>query len=122
MTIDQPRANSLLETARAVLRQTILPEVSPSKTLDVLMVLRALEIAGRAIDDSADGLEARQRERYAALIGSDDPGALAAQIRAGKWDTPDAGERLHAWLTEETRDRLARVNPRYLEILETEEQ
>lgn len=122
MIADQPDAGSLLETARRVIKEEILPEVPASKVLDVLMVLRSLEIAARALADSSDDLEARRRLRFKHLLGDDsDPQSLAAEIRAGHWDAEDAARRLHACLVEDIRDRLARVNPRYMGIMEAEE-
>lgn len=122
MIPDQPDLPSLLETARRVLKEEILPTAPPTCTLDLLMIVKVMEIAGRVFDDVDDHLDARQRERLGRLLGEDgDAAALVTQIRAGRWDAPDAMMRLHALLTEDARDRLARADPKYLAAVEAEE-
>lgn len=122
MNPDQPDLQSLLETARRVLKEEILPTAPPTRTLDLLMVVKVMEIAGRVLEDVDDRLCARQRDRLERLLGEGgDAATLASQIRAGRWDAPDALMRLHALLTEDARDRLARADPKYLEAVDAEE-
>ncbi|NJM34837.1 MAG: hypothetical protein HC850_09140 [Rhodomicrobium sp.] len=84
----------------------------------MLMIVKVLEIAGRAVADAPDGLEGRQRGRLEKLVGSGgDTATLVAQIREGLWDEPRAAERLHGALTQDAHDRLARLNPKYLDAL-----
>ncbi len=127
MTPDKPEAGRLLATARAALKDDILPEVPEEKRLDLLMILNILGVAERALADGADRLPDRQAARLDALdvpAGADETARaadLAAAIRAGEWDDPAAARRLHALLSEDARDRLARANPKYLQAVEAEE-
>lgn len=122
MTPDKPEAVRLLETAQTLFKQDILSDLPEEKRLDALMILNILGIAERALDDSADLLDARQTARLTILMGPEgDVATLARQIRAGAWDAPEAARRLHAVLTEDARDRLARANPKYLQAVEAEE-
>ncbi len=119
MSIDKPDAAALLALARDTLKEQILPSLPGERTLDVLMVMRALEIAARALAESDDALDRRERSRLETLPGSGgDPAVLATAIRAGDWDGVENGRTLHAMLTVDVRDRLARVNPKYLAILD----
>jgi hypothetical protein len=122
MNIDQPDARTLLETARRILNEDILPEVDSGRALDIRMIIRVIEIAGRTLGDSSDGLGRRQRSRLDTLIGeAGDVASLANGIRSGAFDQPDAAHTLHATLTEDARDRLGRLNPRYLARVEAED-
>jgi hypothetical protein len=122
MSIDQPDGGRLLELARGLLKESILPRLPAEKTLDLLMVMRALEIAGRALDESTDSLDQRERARVEQLLGPGaDAASLSAAIRSGRWDDEADAGRLYAALREDTRDRLGRVNPRYLATLDREE-
>jgi hypothetical protein len=121
MTRDEPDIASLLETARAVLRDELLPLAPPGKTLDLLMIVKVLELAARALADASDGLEERQRARIGQLTGAGgDAASLAAQIRGGLWDAPRKAALIHRVLTEDAHDRLARLNPKYLDALMNE--
>ncbi|MGM0561992.1 MAG: DUF6285 domain-containing protein [Pseudomonadota bacterium] len=85
------------------------------RRLDMLMVLSAMGLAERALSDSTDALPLRQEARLLALEGEQaDAGALVHAIRAGAWDEPARAEPLYRALVEDTRDRLARANPKYL--------
>ena len=122
MNIDQPDARTLLQTARRVLSEDILPELDASHALDIRMIIRVLEIADRTLGDSSDGLGVRQRARLDTLVGeSGDVASLAKRIRAGAYDAPDAARTLHAALTKDARERLHRLNPRYLAHVEAED-
>ncbi len=122
MTEDRPGADSLLETAMEVLRETFLPDAQGERRLDLLMVLSVLGLVQRSLADSSDSLAARRSARFAALLGTQgDMAALAHDIRSGAWDGPEAAKRLHDLLSEDLRDRLARSNPKYLAVLEQEE-
>ncbi|WP_026988214.1 DUF6285 domain-containing protein [Fodinicurvata fenggangensis] len=115
MTPDRPDAAALLATARSLLKDKILPAVPDDRRLDMLMVLSAMGLAERALSDSTDALPLRQEARLLALGGEQGGAAsLAGAIRAGTWDDPATADPLYRALVEDTRDRLARANPKYL--------
>lgn len=121
MTIDQPDAAALLATARSLLKDEILPAVPDDRRLDMLMVLSAMGLAERALNDSTDALPLRQEARLLAL-GSEqvDAAGLAHAIRSGTWDDPGITDPLYRALVEDTRDRLSRANPKYLAALDAD--
>jgi hypothetical protein len=122
MTPEQPTAERLLATCRQVLKDEILPQTPEASRLDLLMVLNALGLAERTLDDSRDELAGRQDARLQELLGgTGDAGTLAAAIRSGAWDDRASAERLHAALTADARDRLARANPKYLATVDAED-
>lgn len=119
MTTDRPDAAALLATARSLLKDEILPAVPDDRRLDMLMVLSAMGLAERALNDSSDALPLRQEARLLALeSGQGDAAALAHAIRSGAWDDPGIADPLYRALVEDTRDRLARANPKYLATLD----
>ncbi|WP_022728133.1 DUF6285 domain-containing protein [Fodinicurvata sediminis] len=119
MTPDRPDVTALLATARAALKDEILPALPEERRLDMLMVLSVMGLAERALQDSTDALPLRQEARLAALAGEKaDAAALARAIRGGDWDELARSEQLYRALVEDTRDRLARANPKYLAALE----
>lgn len=123
MTPDRPDAAALLATARALLKDEVLPAVPDERRLDMLMVLSAMGLAERALSDSRDSLSLRQEARLVALGGEQaDAATLAREIRAGAWDEPARGESLYRALVEDTRERLARANPKYLAAVEAAHQ
>lgn len=115
MTPDRPHIAQLLETAGEVLRSDILPDAAGSRKTDILLVLRALEIAGRVFD-GGDALAQNRSARYAALPGKErDAAALAAAIRSGEYDATGWSGTVHSLLLEDARERLRLSNPSYLE-------
>lgn len=118
-----PKAADLLETARAVLRGTILPQLPPSARYEALMVANAMAIAARQVAAGERPAE-EARLRLAAIYGvpvepAPDLGALerrlAADLRQGAFDRPgEARDRVfeHLWRT--ASDRAAESNPKAL--------
>ena len=93
--MERPDSKNLLETARAMLLETLLPALPPEQRLQARMVASAMAIAARSIG--------------APDVPPDK--ALAAAIRAGTHDDDPA---LIGRLREAARDRLAISNPRAL--------
>jgi hypothetical protein len=96
----------LLETARGVLFDELLPALPAHKRHAALMVANAMAIAARAMN------------RSAASRPDDDAAAtnyLRCQaIRQGLVDAGDDAAKLHACLLAEARARVELSNPRYL--------
>jgi hypothetical protein len=118
-----PKAADLLETARTVLREAILPQLPPSARYQALMVANAMAIAARQIAAGERPVEEAGR-RLAAIHGvPPEPGLdleglerrLAADLRRGAFDEPgEAREAVfdHLWRT--ACDRAAESNPKAL--------
>jgi hypothetical protein len=89
----QPTAANLLETARTVLGQAIVPLLSGPAHYQALMVARAMAIAGRQLE-AGERPEEAARTRLASFYGT--PSAtleelerrLAADLRQGAFDDP----------------------------------
>lgn len=121
---ERPHGNELLETARRVLLDQLLPLLPSSKVYDTLMVANAMAIAARELaaahhnSTSADDMITL----FYLAAGLDSPGCdveplrdLASQIRMRRipdTSTPD----LHALLLDLTRQRLAISNPKHFEL------
>jgi len=115
MTPDKPDTVDLLRTAQAVFKKDLIPALPEEMRLDALMILSILASAERDLAD-AGGLTGRQVARLADLMP--DGGTvrdLCTDIRQGSYDEGDRARKLHAILTEDVRDRLSLVNPKYLE-------
>ena len=125
MMPDRPNGAELLEIARQVLRQELLPLIPEEHKLDALMVANTMAIAARELESG----EAQRRETLTDLAGlygeAPRPGEeavmlaeltkrLANDIRAGKFDTGGDAAHVHAILFAAVRRRLAVSNPRYL--------
>jgi hypothetical protein len=131
---DRPDAKNLLETARRVLLDELLPNLPKSHLYEALMVARSMEIGARAL---AAG-EAPLRREYETLLTLTDetaaegaqPGdresletetearnrALCHAIRSGEYDGVRAaalGD--HLWQT--AMDKVRETNPKYLKTL-----
>ncbi|MDA0704269.1 MAG: DUF6285 domain-containing protein [Proteobacteria bacterium] len=136
---DRPDAKNLLEAARRVLLDSLLPDLPEARLYDVLMVARCMEIGARAL---AAG-EAPLRREYASLTAlTEETGveearttigpqrdrtdleqaiearnrALCQAIRAGEFDGVRAatlGE--HLWQT--VTDKVCETNPKYVKTL-----
>jgi hypothetical protein len=97
----------LLETARAVLFDELLPALPSHKRHAALMVANAMAIAARAMNRPGahrpddDTAATTDRERCQA-------------IRQGLVDAGDHAAKLHACLLAEARARVELSNPRYL--------
>jgi hypothetical protein len=113
---DGPDGAVLLAIARASLLEEVLPKVPPGQVYAVRMIANAMAIAAREL--AAEDAEKEARARILALYreaGMAEPEgdierALAADIRAGRFDAHEAalGELL-AWQVDA---RLKLANPR----------
>jgi hypothetical protein len=115
-----PSAADLLETARTLLRQSILPQLSGPERYQVLMVANAMAIATRQIAAGDQPLEAA-RSRLAAIYGEPQASLdalehrLAKDLRAGLFDAPGPRrEAVFAHLWEAARATAAESCPRTL--------
>jgi hypothetical protein len=127
---DRPDALTLLDAARRHLLEELLPLLPDERRLDVLMIANAMGIAGR----EAQAGDAALREalmRLATIYGETVPDALseeearallsrinrrlAADIRAGAFDSGPQRAALLAHLEATTRARVAITNPKVLE-------
>lgn len=122
---DRPNARDLLEIAREVLQQKLLPRLPDAARYDALMVANALANAERELAAGEAPLLA-ERERLAAIYGEPaEPAAgpaleaaldrlnrrLVADIRAGRFDG-DAAVQRH--LLAVAVDAVRESNPKYL--------
>lgn len=118
---DEPTARDLLETARTVFREELLPALPREARYTALMVLNAMGIAARqaaAGDRPLD--EARMRLEALCQVAGADLGDLerrfVADIRAGRYD-PGTPLRDQAFLhlLKTTRAKAAESAPKALE-------
>lgn len=116
----EPTAENLLETARGVLRDRILPALPPDLRYDALMVANAMAIAARQIA-AGDRPVAEAEARLRALCDAPGEGAaaldtrLVAELRAGAFDAPGPRrDALYAHLLATARARAAESNPKAL--------
>ena len=116
----QPTARNLLETARTVLRQSIVPLLSGPAHYQALMVARAMAIAARQLD-AGEGPEEAARARLVSLYAA--PSAslgelerrLAADLRRGVFDEPGAArDAVFSHLWETARAMAAESSPKAL--------
>ena len=122
----EPGAKDLLETARAVFVDELLPALPAEKRYAALMVANAMAIATRDAapsgrDDARElaglaellpGLDATAEDPAAAL--RDAHAELARRIRAGAFDAEAQRASLLAFLEAATARRLAASNPKLL--------
>ncbi len=118
---DEPTAANLIETARAMLRDRLLPRLPADARYEALMVANAMAIAARQIAAGDRPLvEARARlgAIYAAPDATNDElvRRFAGDVRAGAFDAP--GERRtqvfeHLWRT--ALAAVAESNPKALD-------
>lgn len=100
------RGERLLETARDLLRDELLPALPADKRHAALMVANAMAIAARELerrDDTAQDAERAAADRR-----------LCTSIREGRFDDAAAGAPLHARLLTSTRASVEVSNPKYL--------
>jgi urease accessory protein UreF len=103
---DDTQGERLLETARDVLREQLLPALPPQQRHAALMVANAMAIAARELDRRTD--PAADAARAAA------DSQLCASIRTGQFDGGAAAAQVHARLLADTRARVEVSNPRFL--------
>ena len=118
----EPTAVSLLDTAREVLRDSVIPCLSGAARYDALMVANAMAIAARQIA-AGDALLREARERLAALYGAPDAtlaeleDRFARDLRAGAFDPPSerrAAAFDHLWKASSS--AVAESNPKALSL------
>ena len=89
----EPTAANLLDTAREVMRDSIIPGLTGAARYDALMVANAMAIAARQIAAGHRPME-EARQRLATLYGAPDAtlpdleDRFAADLRAGVFDAP----------------------------------
>jgi len=117
---EQPTGESLLQCARDMLKNNVLPLLQGDAKRDVLMVMNAMSIAQRELQQVA-ALEEEEQNGLAKVLGEpvfDLARAnceLAARIRSGMAD-PDKAERaaVLSHLRAEGKNRLLASNPKIL--------
>lgn len=117
---EQPTGESLLQCARDVLKNNVLPMLQGDAKRDVLMVMNAMSIAQRELQHGAAPDE-REKQALAQLLGepvfdvAQANRELAARIRAGVAD-PESTERAAVLnhLREVGKSRLLASNPKVL--------
>lgn len=93
MMRDRPYGAELLDEARRVLVEKIVPNLSPQTRYQALMVAKAMQLAGQEM--KADiALEDKLKQRLSRVIGADGTWAqlsslLSARIREGSFDESD---------------------------------
>lgn len=129
---DQPTGDQLLDTARSVLREELLPALPAHKRHAALMIANALSIAARQLKngDAAERAELAALERLlseSCAAGTDDAVALrsalvaanrklAHWIRSGRTDEGPLRDGVRAHLAGVIRHKVAESNPKYLGI------
>jgi len=117
---EQPTGESLLNCARDVLKNNVLPLVQGDAKRDVLMVINAMSIAQRELQQGTAPDE-REQQALAKLLGepvfdvAQANRELAARIRTGAAD-PESTERAAVLnhLRDVARQRLLASNPKVL--------
>jgi hypothetical protein len=129
---DRPSAQALVEAARQHLENRVIAAVKgdPKLYFETLVAVNVLRIVERELALAPDQRTA-EAVSLSALTGApvaDDPAALdaanqavAAAIRAGAYDAPDAGAGLRTHLLAVTRLQLEVANPRFLAALDAED-
>lgn len=129
---DEPTGEQLLETARTLLRQEILPALPADKKHGALMIANAMSIAMRQLQggETAERKEIDSLcvllERKSAVAPETGSGGLrqqlielnrafSARIRAGDADSGDWGRAARAHLHTVIRTKVLESNPKYLE-------
>lgn len=127
---DQPTGDQLLETARDLLRDELLPVLPGDKRHGALMIANAMAIALRQLK-SGDEPERRELDSLKAILATrqsdlrqangslmqalvDCNRSLCRMIRAGAADSGQFHDQVRSHLLETTRHRVAVSNPRYL--------
>lgn len=117
---EQPTGESLLQCARDVLKNNVLPLLQGDAKRDVLMVMNAMSIAQRELQQGT-AFEDEEQQSLAAVLGepvfdvAQANRELAARIRAGVAD-PETAERaaVLSHLRAVGKNRLMASNPKIL--------
>ncbi len=110
---ENPSGKELLEIARDVLRDEVLPALPDDKRYQALMIANAMAIVMRQLEAGEGGL-AGEQGRLENLLGAEDTlehlnSTLASRIRNGEADGPDIWIALHDVALE----KVAESNPKY---------
>lgn len=114
---DKPDAAELLETARNVLVEDLMPDLPREKRYTALMVAAAMAAAAREVE-AGDAPLVAKHDALKALYGTDASlddlnRRFAKDLRAGRFDAdPDAALDI---LRRTVLHRLQECNPRYLD-------
>ncbi|ENO85103.1 DUF6285 domain-containing protein [Thauera linaloolentis] len=127
---DRPTGAELLDTARQVLRDELIPALPADKRMSALMIANALAIAARQLQNGDDleraelaALEHLLSEPFAPASGDTAAvrgGLLSANrklsewIRGGRADDGPLREDVRAHLASAIRHKVAESNPKYL--------
>jgi hypothetical protein len=127
---DQPTGEQLLETARAVLRDELIPALPADRRHAALMVANAVAIAARQLQngDTGDLLEIEALEHLLGLPPSasnrsafelrdvllDHNRLLCVWIRSGRFDAGPMHDEARTHLLHQARRRVEESNPKYL--------
>ncbi|BAL24660.1 DUF6285 domain-containing protein [Azoarcus sp. KH32C] len=127
---DEPTGEQLLETARNLLREDVLPALPPERKHAALMIANAMAIAMRQLKHGEDG-ERSEFKALGALLGrsgQDEPAGgadlrrrlkelnreFAHAIRAGRADEGVWRDAARQHLLDSARLKLIESNPKYL--------
>ena len=127
---DRPTGDELLDTARQVLRDELMPALPADKRMTALMIANALSIAARQLrnGDAAERAELAALEQLLsepfALKADTTTGLHAAQIaanrklaqwiRSGRADEGAMRDSVRAHLSATLHHKVAESNPKYL--------
>jgi hypothetical protein len=125
---DQPTGDQLLDTARALLRDELIPALPADKRHSALMIANAMAIAARQLKNGHDA-EREELAALEALLATSPAGApptslrealcegnrqLCQWIREGQADAGALRKGVHRHLLRTIRHKLAESNPKAL--------
>lgn len=126
---DQPTGDQLLETARDVLRDELIPALPSEKRHAALMIANAMTIAMRQLRNG-DENERQELVALQQILGYNEPSrtnndrvnllidcnrCLCQWIREGRADSGQLHDLVWKHLIKVTRHRVTESNPKYLE-------
>lgn len=119
--MNRPDAHELLGTAQTLLIDQILPAVPDNLRYEVRMIASAMGIAARQAKDGA-AIDSAEKASLLSFLAdaeggslADSRAALAAAIRAGRFDGPGPErQQLEKVLLENTLDALSISNPKVI--------
>ncbi|MCL2346527.1 MAG: DUF6285 domain-containing protein [Desulfobulbus sp.] len=123
---DQPTGDLLLETARDLLREEIIPALSGNQRHAALMIANAMAIAMRQLQ-SGDDAERQELAALQKILSLPESGASLSQsltdanrqlcrlIREGRADAGKTHDEVRDLLLRTTRHRVSISSPKYLD-------
>ncbi|HJV26625.1 MAG TPA: DUF6285 domain-containing protein [Aromatoleum sp.] len=127
---DEPTGEQLLETARNLLREEVLPALPPERKHAALMIANAMAIAMRQLKNGEEAArnECKALETLLSRTAQGEPAGgealrgqlkslnrdLASAIRTGRADEGSWREAAHRHLLDAARVKLMESNPKYL--------